>query len=228
MPLVDEIVKKAELAVQQLAADTTVGMFVDTLLPVPKPFMGSGDIRLVIIGQDPTVQRAESRKTITTVLNLNKAGSLRRYLDRLCTDLGLDLDEHVYASNAAKGFFTQPPTSIDTCDVLPGSAPVWLPLLREELDHFPDALVLSLGQPVIKMLVQPGQPTEMKHYWGYHSDWKRKGTFQEMRPIQAEDSTVGRTIFPFVHEPTMRGARAAFYRQRRDEYIQFIRRESGL
>ena len=228
MQLVDRIVKKAEQAVQQLAADPSIGQYVDATLPVPKPFLRSEDIRLVVIGQDPTVRRAESRASITTVLNLDRGGSLRAYLDRLCTDLGLNLNEHVYATNACKGFFTEPPTAIDTCDVLTESANVWLPLLREELAHFPEAVVLSLGQPVLAMLVRPGQPTEMKHYWGYHRDWKREGTFQKMRLIQAEDSTVGRTIFSFVHEPTMRGARAEFYRQRRDQYIQFIRRESGL
>ena len=228
MLLVDQIVQKAERAVRQLAADPNIGRFVDTKLPVPRPFHGTGEIRLFIIGQDPTVRRAESRKTITTTLNLDRGGSLRTYLDRLCSDLGLDLDENVYASNACKGFFTEPPTSIDTCDVLAESAPVWLPLLQEELDHFPDAVVISLGQPILTVLVQPGKPTEMKRYWGYHPDWKRKGKFQEMHAIQAVDSTMGRTIYPFVHQPTMRGPRAAFYRRRRDEYIQFIRQQSGL
>ena len=33
------------------------------------------DIRLLIIGRDPTVREIESRKKITSTLNLDKAGS---------------------------------------------------------------------------------------------------------------------------------------------------------
>jgi len=41
------------------------------LTTIPKPFHGAGGIRLLIIGQDPTVQRKESRDDIKVVLNLD-------------------------------------------------------------------------------------------------------------------------------------------------------------
>jgi hypothetical protein len=106
--------------------------------------------------------------------------------------------------------------------VLEAGAPVWLPVLQRELDAFPRATIVSLGEPVLAMLVRPDAYRSMKCYWGYHVRWK-DGQRTPMRAISAEESTVGRSIFPFVHQPTLRGIRAAFYRARRPEYIAFIR-----
>jgi len=217
----EDIVAKASAARDELARQPQIGPFVDRSLPIPRPYAGYGDIKLVIIGQDPTVQRAEERAGIRTVLNLDKRGGLLRYLAGVCQDLGVSLKENVYATNACKCFFTRPPTAIVDVDVLALSAPLWLPILRAELAQFPDALVTSLGQPVLSMLVRDGYSREMKDYWGYHPHWKA-GERKPMHAIEPAESTVGRRIFPFVHQPTLRGARAAFYRERRGEYIAFM------
>ena len=47
---------------------------------IPKVFQGSGEIKLVILGQDPTVKNIKSRSMINTVLSLDRNGALRRYL----------------------------------------------------------------------------------------------------------------------------------------------------
>src|SRR4051794_36280095 len=94
------VVAQATAVLQTTCEHPIVGRFVAMAHPIPRPFIGAGDIRLVIIGQDPTVQRSKSRAAITTVLNLNRDGSLRTYLKNLCCDLGLDLDQHIYATNA--------------------------------------------------------------------------------------------------------------------------------
>jgi uracil-DNA glycosylase len=222
---VSDVVVLATAVRQTVCKHPVVGRFVEVAHPIPHPFVGTGDIRLVIIGQDPTVQRSESRAAITTVLNLDRGGSLRAYLANLCRDLGIDLDQHVYATNACKCFFTDPPTTIvkrDGVDVLAESANLWLPLLVEELAHFPDAFIISLGEPVLVMLTRPEHWRPMREYWGYDRRW-RAGVHLPMHAIDAEEGTVGRRIFPIVHEPTQRGRRTAFYREQRQAYLAFIR-----
>ena len=94
-----DIINLAESALAQLR-QTNLDPYVDTSLPLPRPYQGTDDIRLVIIGQDPTVQREKSRQRIHTVLNLNQKQGLWRYLKMLCESLGLSLEQHVYATNA--------------------------------------------------------------------------------------------------------------------------------
>jgi uracil-DNA glycosylase len=219
------IQRRAEEAHRQLAGSASIGKYIDTSLPLPMPFVGSGEIRLVIVGQDPTIQNAATRTKIKTVLNLDKPNSLRKFIERLCSDLGLQLDQHVYATNAAKGFFTQPPTVIkknDRLDVLAESRTAWGPILREELERFPAAAVISLGEPVLVVL--SNNAPKMRAFWGYDKDWKN-GKFVPPAKLPAAQNIVGRDIFPFVHQPSMR---KAFYKLRWDEYIRFIRREAGL
>lgn len=217
---------RAQEAHRQLAGSARIGKYIDTSLPLPTPFVGSGEIRLVIVGQDPTIQNAATRTKIKTVLNLDKPNSLRKFIERLCSDLGLHLDEHVYATNAAKGFFTQPPTVVkknDRLDVLAESRTAWGPILRDELQRFPAAAVISLGEPVLAMLSGANAP-KMKSFWGYDKGWKN-GKFTQPTKFAAAQNIVGRDIFPFVHQPSMR---KAFYKQRWEAYIRFVRREAGF
>lgn len=223
--LPDWVVQEATSARDALRVDPVMGQCVDPTLPIPRPFVGSGEIRLVIIGQDPTVQNPRTRAAIRMVLTLDRSGHLRRYLEGLCADLGLSLDEHVYATNACKCFFTSPPTTIlreHGIDVLEAGASRWLPILRRELSAYPGATVISLGQPVLSVLVRPECCRNMRDYWGYAPGWKG-GRRIPMRAVDPDESTIGRRIHPFVHQPTQRGARTAFYRERRAEYVAFIR-----
>lgn len=75
--MVDQVVAEARDIIEQLANHDTIGRYVDRLRDIPRPFAGSGEIRLVIIGQDPTVEREASRNAIRTVLNLDRRGALR-------------------------------------------------------------------------------------------------------------------------------------------------------
>lgn len=219
------IQRLSEEALARLLETAAVAHFVDPSLPIPEPFLGSGEIKLVIIGQDPAVQRATSRKHIHTVLNLDRQRGLWAYLNQLCQDLGLSLAENVYATNACKNFFTEPPTAIKqkyTVDVLTASAPVWLPVLRQELAAFPNAAIISLGEPVLAMLIQPGCPQTIKEYWGYHPQWK-SGQTTPRQAVLAGQSTIGRAFHPFIHQPSYRSPRAAFYRHTWAEYTGFVR-----
>jgi uracil-DNA glycosylase len=224
------VVTAATEILQTARIHPSVGRFIDIARPIPRPFVGTADIRLVIIGQDPTVQRIKSRDKITTVLNLDRDRNLRAYLVKLCHDLGLDLEQHVYATNACKCFFTDRPTIIEKRDkvkVLAETAHLWLPLLAEELAYFPDAFIISLGQPVLAMLTQPKHLRPIGAYWGYDLRW-REGIHLPMYAITAEESTIDRRIFPVVHESMRRGRSTAFYRERWRAYIAFIREASGL
>lgn len=59
-------------------------------------------IKLVFIGQDPTVRRKESRGEINATLNLDKENSLKTYLKKVCEILEIDLYKEVYATNLYK------------------------------------------------------------------------------------------------------------------------------
>lgn len=227
------LMREAEDARSILAADPVVGQFVRRDAPIPSPFWGPGEIRLVVVGQDPTIKAAEknpeAQYQVRTVLNLDRDGPLRKYVVELSEELGLTL-ENVYATNACKNPFTARPTTILEkvgVDVLEQSAAVWLPILARELARFSSAIVVSLGEPVLTMLVRSGSPRQMKWYWGHRPGWKN-GHFDPMRSITRDQSNLGVPVFPFVHQPASTGVRSAFYRTRRGEYLEFVRRTSGL
>jgi len=110
-----EIAQRAETARVELLSDPLIAPFIDALLPIPKPLLGCGEIKLIIIGQDPAVQDPRTRAHIRTVLTLDRNGQGRRYLESHCGDLGLALSWNAYAANACKCFFTAPPAGPVRC-----------------------------------------------------------------------------------------------------------------
>ncbi|HEU4323850.1 MAG TPA: uracil-DNA glycosylase family protein [Roseiflexaceae bacterium] len=217
---IDTIVRRAEAARGELLAAGPLADLVDPDLPIPRPFGGSGPIRLVVIGQDPTVAKAASRARIATVLNMDRPGeALYRYIAQICDALGLAPERHVYATNLCKCFFRTPPTTITTVDVLAASLPVWLPILRDELAQFPDAAVVTLGEPVLENLVSDPSRRWLRHYWGYRPGWQTAGAGPTLA-IEPEAGPLGRRIFPLPHQPSLR---AAFYKAHLDRYLAFIR-----
>lgn len=97
---------------EDLKAQPNLGKYVDPDLPISKVFRGSGEIRLVFLGQDPTVANPKTRAKIKTALDLSRNGQLRHYLEEICSGLGLPLDGNVYATNYLKNFFRERPTQI--------------------------------------------------------------------------------------------------------------------
>jgi uracil-DNA glycosylase len=205
-----------------LRADPNLGCFVHPTLGVPDVFGGKGEVRLIVLGQDPTVKNPRSLRTIKTVLNLDKSGNLRAYLSRICEGLGLNLDQHVYATNYLKNFFVKPPTQIDEIDVFQVFGPIWLPLLKDELAMFPQAPVVTLGQPLLGALVRPEASPLVRDYWGYTPRWK-SGERGEFRHLAPQDNLLRRIVFPFPHQPSIR---KQFYRERLADYTAFVREEA--
>jgi len=211
-------VKTREI-LENLLADSHLAHFV-CKLPIPKVYSGNGRIKLVILGQDPTVKNKASRATITTVLNLDKSGSLKNYLSRICTGLGISL-ENVYATNYLKNFFTEPPTQIKEIDIFKEFTPYWLPLLKEELAQFPHVPIIVLGQPLLLPIVCGGASSLVRDYWAYTANWKsgEKGIYRYVEP---DKNILGRVVFPFPHQPSIG---KQFYTKRFEEYIAFIIRK---
>ncbi len=216
--MIEKIMERANEARRLIKQDPILGQFVDTTLAIPQPYIGNDEIKLIVIGQDPTVKNARNRHQITTVLMLDKDGSLRRYLHDISQALGIS-SENIFATNFCKSFFTAPPTIIKKqykVDVLEKSAAWWLPILQDEVALFPHAAIISLGEPVVSVLTQ--QQGRVRDYWGYAQ--AKKGLLPQYSFISSKDNVLGRNIYPFCHQPTLG---KSFYRQNLTGYLKFVR-----
>ena len=135
---IDQLLHRSAAVVSDLKASDVVGAYIDASHPIPRPFVGIGPIRLVVVGQDPTVERLESRQQVKTVLTLDqKNGNLYRFVERICAGLGLSLEQDVYATNVCKNFFTELPERVKEPDLIAISWLKWRALLADELARFP-------------------------------------------------------------------------------------------
>ncbi|WP_395844907.1 uracil-DNA glycosylase family protein [Cystobacter fuscus] len=216
---IQDIHLAAEMARDELARRDTLRPHIDTSRSIPLPFVGGGDIRLVVLGQDPTIKNEASRENIRTVLNLDKPGALRRYIEQIAKALGLEL-ENVYATNVCKHFFRNPPSVILKShgqNVLQQGSELTLPILQRELARFADATVVSLGEPVLSALVCNGGSLFVRVYWGYDEPRRM------MSAIPARHSRLERTIYPLPHQPALR---LHFYKSNLDQFLRFIRQDA--
>ncbi len=213
------IKEQAEKILQHLCSYTELHSVVDDSYPIPEVFHGTGKIRLFILGQDPTVKNAQSRAHIKVVLNLDKPQSLKRYIEHICGYLDITLNEHIYATNYFKNFFTQPPTQIKKINIFEECRPYWLDLLKEELDHFPGVPVITLGEPLLTTVVRKPHSQKVRTYWGYVADWKTGGQGQ-FSSLEPEQTYLDRRIFPFPHQPSIH---KQFYRERLAKYTAFVK-----
>lgn len=182
------------------------------LLPV-LPFRITNKIKLIILGQDPTVKNEKSRQTIEYTLNLDKAGSLKAYINQICRSLGISF-ENIYATNIFKYFYTYPPER--TMHVLHSHLPVNLELLKEELAAYPKVPIIALGLPVLQLLA--GENAQVRDFWDYNPKTRQcdsKFTF-----CPAKDNKLGRDIYPFPHQPSIR---KEFYGSNLMNYIKYLK-----
>jgi len=133
--------------------------------PIP-PYIGSGEIKLIIIGQDPTVGSIATRKKINTTLMLDdKNAELTKYIEKqICKPLGLSL-ANVYATNLFKYFYAHRPTSKNV-DILKSHLEPNLKLLKDELKQYPNVPIITLGRPVLRLLTNDDE-NELKTYWDH-------------------------------------------------------------
>lgn len=177
------------------------------------PFKGKCEIKLIIIGQDPTIRNVKFRKNITCTLNLDKSNSLKTYIGSICEKLGITL-ENVYATNLFKYFYTYPPA--DTPEVLQAHLKPNLELLKQELDEYKGLPVITLGQPVLQLLC--GDSTLVKNFWDYDKKTgKTNGNFCYSNGLE---NNLNRDFYPFPHQPSII---KEFYKNTLNSYTQFMR-----
>lgn len=220
---IDAILTQSRAIRAQCFADPDLSCYIDMDLDIPRPYIEGNDIRLIVIGQDPTVQDVKSRRTIKTVLQLDKQnGQLFKYIERICNSLEFDILKNVYATNLWKCFYIAPPNSIkasNSIDILTKSLDLWLPLLKEELAHFPNAKIITLGEPVLQRLIHSYvNYKKLQQYWGYNRNWKTG--FKPMFHVTVENSRIEREFFPFIHQPS---TRSEFYQQCFPVYSEYVR-----
>ncbi len=185
---------------------------VNTLGPVA-PFQIGNEIKLIIIGQDPTVKNEKSREKITCTLNLDKTGALKNYISNVCKGLNLELS-NIYATNVFKYFYTIPPAQ--TMYVLQAHLQPNLELLNSELAAFPNAKIITLGEPVLQLLA--GEKKQVKNFWDYNRRTKKSDDNYLL--CKANDNKLGRDFFPFPHQPSIR---KEFYMNHLAKYIRFVK-----
>lgn len=182
------------------------------LLPV-LPFRITNKIKLIILGQDPTVKLPKSRKTIEYTLNLDINGSLKNYIIQICKELGINF-ENIYASNIFKYFYTIPPER--TMNVIISHLDKNLELLKEELSIYPKIPIITLGLPVLQLLT--GDDAQVSYYWDYNK--KTRKTNGNFKLCKAKDNKLGRDFFPLPHQPSLG---KEFYRNNLSDYLRFIK-----
>jgi len=205
----------------QLNRNRRLAQYIDTSLGIPQPFRGESKIKLVVLGQDPTVKDAAARKNIKMVLNLDKRGSVNAYLGIICRGLGIE-KENIYATNLYKNFFIAPPTQIEAINIFQEFSPVWLPVLMDELAEFVNVPMITLGEPILAPLLSVGAIPKIRHYWGYVTEWKT----QELLPfgfLRPDENKLGRTVFPFPHQPSLR---KEFYRTKMENYLAYVKAQA--
>lgn len=186
------------------------------------PYIGGGEIKLVIIGQDPTVRKPESRSKITCTLNLDKKGALRSYVEKICECLCISM-KNVYATNLFKYFYTVPPAS--NLRILKNHLPKNLELLNKEISDLNisiDCPIVTLGEPVLRLLLEEnivlGKEKKVRYYWDYNST--TKSSDRNFRFVDESKNVLSLKFYPFCHQPSMR---KQFYKNCLIDYISFLK-----
>ena len=176
------------------------------LSPV-KPYIGDEEIKLIIIGQDPTIRNIQRRKYINTTLNLDKNGALKTYVENICRELDISI-QNVYATNIFKYFYSIPPA--DTPNVLIKHKTQNIELLRKEIECYKDSPIITLGEPVLRLLTNEGE--KVRDYWNFQE--------RGYKYLSPDNNILRRYIFPFPHQPSMR---KLLYKSNFKDYIKYMK-----
>ncbi|NLV95321.1 MAG: Uracil DNA glycosylase superfamily protein [bacterium ADurb.Bin157] len=189
----------------------------DSLLPVPPYWPANKSIKVILVGQDPTIRNRMQRSKMKCTLNLDRHGPLKSYVNIIMRGLGVSEDQ-IYATNLFKYFYTAPPAV--TIDVLEKHLLPNMELLKKELQLFPEAIVIILGQPILRLIAHESHKSssKMTKFWDYNSVEKAsKGNFSF---LSCNDNYLERDIFPLPHQPSIT---KAFYKNTLNAYLAFIR-----
>lgn len=207
-----------ELLLNDSVLQNDIDFSLDFILPFSKADKTS-KIKLVFIGQDPTIRRIESRSKIKVTLNLDKENSLKTYLKKVCEILNIDLGKEVYATNLYKCFFKIPPADDQT--ILTRHFKVWMDFLINELAVFENATFITLGEPLINQLIHTNNK-KVNYYWDYIGETKSGGDFKCNEKF---DNYLQRRIYPIAHQPTWN--RNKFYNTYLNDYLDYLKRNES-
>jgi len=205
----------SKLLLQDSILQNDIDFSHDFILPFSKADTTS-EIKLVFIGQDPTVRRKESRGEVNVTLNLDKENSLKTYLKKVCEILEVDLYKDVYATNLYKCFFNFPPADDQT--ILNRHFKIWIDLLISELSIFENVIFITLGEPLINQLIHSNSK-KVKYYWDYIGQTKSGLNFKCNEP---SDNYLQKRIYPIAHQPTWN--RNKFYKTYLNDYLGYLKR----
>jgi len=122
---------------------------------------------------------------------------------------------NLYATNYYKCFFTEPPAPHK--EILTRHFRYWLDLIKEELNYYPNAKVLTLGEPLIQQLIT-NENKRVSYYWNYIGKTTSGGKFCY---VSAKDNVLGCDFFPLPHQPSF--SRNKFYRKYFSQYLEFVK-----
>lgn len=173
------------------------------------------NVKLIVIGQDPTIRNIEARKAIKSTLNLDKKGSLNQYVNRICEQLNIDFEKEMYATNLYKCFFNHPPADDKT--ILNRHFKIWIDCLVNELTPFKNATIITLGEPILKQIVS-SKNKEVRQFWAYTGNTESN---KEFKMVKSDENYLQKMIFPFPHQPAF--SRNKFYQKYFDDYAEFAK-----
>lgn len=182
---------------------------IDDYIPFPKPYIGKGDIKAIVIGADPSTNNS---LRFDTVFDLN--GEDNRYFSGIKRNLqaiGLSLD-NIFVQNFCQNYFTK--TSYDQKANWRRASGVWYQFIRDELDERYDRSIPLLITSELIMKRYIDQDIIEKNTYYYDNP--------EIVPIESNEIISGRKVFPFYRHWKYNLTRSEWkeYRKRLHEYFE--------
>ena len=94
-----------------------------------------------------------------------------------------------------------------------------LKLLTEEIRSYGKIPIITLGEPILRILMNESYPSEMKYYWDY--DKQKKQSNMEFKYCEKEMNLLSRDLFLFPHQPSMV---KQFYKKTLNDYLNFMKK----
>jgi hypothetical protein len=153
---------------------------IDINRKILEPYYTGKSIKLIIIGQDPTVCSSDTRDHLNSVLALrNKGNNLYNYIvNEILNPIGISI-ENVYATNIFKHYFKSTPKQENILHHIDDN----LELVKKELVLIPNCpIILMVGNQVLNNISEH----ELAYYW-------------DAGNIHSSKNKLDRELFPFPH-----------------------------
>jgi hypothetical protein len=110
---------------------------ISNIYPFPKPFSGTGKIKAIILGADPTHIVSGQPQVLTTVFELDnpKSPYWRSIARNIAQIPGLNM-KNVYVQNVCRNYFTLETSKNNHWEEI--AREYWIPFLKNELDDMFD------------------------------------------------------------------------------------------